>query len=96
MALRRFQTSAQTVFIETATILLGHCDAIYARKLREIYPGIRDPYAVAMASVALAFQGDEAAVPLLLREYERLRREYPDENYDQGPLLALYSLYDKI
>lgn len=96
LVLRRFQTSVQTVFIETAAMIFSHCDTVYAVKLREIYPDIRDPYARSIASLALAVQGDEEAVPLLLWEYERLRREYPDENYDQGPLLALYSLYKKI
>ena len=96
LILRRFQTSAQTVFIESVALIFAHCDAVYAHKLREIYSNIRDPYAVAMASVALAFRGDKDAVPLLLQKYERLQQEYPEEDYDQGPLLALYCLYDKV
>lgn len=95
LILRRFRTSAQTGFIESAALTLAHCDAAYVHQLREIYPDIRDPYAVEMASIALAFQGEEEAVPLLLQEYERLQQEYPDEEYSQGPLLALYCLYDR-
>ena len=36
----------------------------------------------------------EEAIPLLMKEYERFGREYPDESYDQGPLLALYLICD--
>ena len=35
----------------------------------------------------------EEMIPMLLREYERFREDYPDEEYEQGPLLALYQLY---
>ena len=37
-----------------------------------------------------------SAAPLLLKEYERMKREYPEESLCQGPLLGLYAMYDKI
>jgi len=96
LVLRRYRTSAQTGFIETAALIFAHCDARYEIELRKAYSDIRDPYARSTASLSLAVQADEEAIPLLMREYERLRKEYPEESYDQGPLLALYSLYGKI
>ncbi|MDE7220510.1 MAG: hypothetical protein K2O45_12970 [Oscillospiraceae bacterium] len=96
LMLHRFRTSVQTVFIETAAMVFAHCDARYIVELREIYPAIRDPYARSIASLSLAVQKDEEAIPLLMQEYERLHREYPEESYDQGPLLALYRLCGKI
>lgn len=96
LVLSRFRTSAQTVFIETAAMIFAHCDARYALELREAYPNIRDPYARSIASLSLAVQEDEEAIPLLMQEYERLHRDYPEESYDQGPLLALYRLCGKM
>ena len=32
---------------------------------------------------------------LMLLEYERFRKEYPEESYCQGPLLAIYILYGR-
>lgn len=96
LVLHRYRTSAQTVFIETAAMIFAHCDARYALELRDVYPDIRNPYARSMASLSLAVQADEDAIPLLMQEYARLHRDYPEESYDQGPLLALYSLCGKL
>ena len=64
--------------------------------MRDVYPDIRDPYARSMDSLSLAVQADEDAIPLLMQEYARLHRDYLEESYDQGPLLALYSLCGKL
>jgi hypothetical protein len=45
-----------------------------------------------MACLALGVQKDDASTPLLQSEYHRLKKDYPQESYDQGPLLALYIL----
>ena len=93
--LRRFKTSFQDSVTETAVYILGYADREYVDQLISMYPEIRSPYAQSMACVALGVQEREDALPLLLREYERLRREYPKESYCQGPLLAIYILYGK-
>lgn len=93
--LRRFQTSFQDSVTETAVYILGHAEREYVDQLIEMYPEIRNPYAQSMACVALGVQEREDTLPLLLREYERLKRQYPEESYCQGPLLAIYILYGK-
>ena len=93
--LRRFQTSFQDSVTETTVYILGHAEREYVDQLIEMYPEIRNPYAQSMASVALGVQEREDTLPLLLREYERLKRQYPEESYCQGPLLAIYILYGK-
>lgn len=94
--LRRFRTSFQDSVTETAVYILGHAEREYVDQLIAMYPEIRSPYAQGMACVALGVQEREDALPLLLREYERLRREYPEESYCQGPLLAIYILCGKM
>ncbi len=93
--LRRFQTSFQDNVTETTVYILGHAEREYVDQLIEMYPEIRSPYAQSMACVALGVQEREDTLPLLLREYERLKRQYPEESYCQGPLLAIYILYGK-
>lgn len=93
--LRRFQTSFQDNVTETTVYILGHAEREYVDQLIEMYPEIRNPYAQSMACVALGVQEREDTLPLLLREYERLKRQYPEESYCQGPLLAIYILYGK-
>ena len=93
--LRRFQTSFQDSVTETTVYILGHAEREYVDQLIEMYPEIRNPYAQSMSCVALGVQEREDTLPLLLREYERLKRQYPEESYCQGPLLAIYILYGK-
>lgn len=93
--LRRFRTSFQDNVTETTVYILGHAEQEYVDHLIEMYPEIQSPYAQSMACVALGVQEREDTLPLLLREYERLKRQYPEESYCQGPLLAIYILYGK-
>ncbi len=95
LLLRRFQTSFQDNVTETTVYILGHAEREYVDQLIEMYPEIRNPYAQSMACVALGVQERKDTLPLLLREYERLKRQYPEESYCQGPLLAIYILYGK-
>jgi len=93
LILRRFRTSSQTEFIETAFHIFAEADDSVIEPLKELYPDIRDPYARSMACMVFGMHDCEEMIPMLLREYERFREDYPDEEYEQGPLLALYQLY---
>lgn len=87
--LRRFRTSGQDALIETAIYTFAYADYVWIDRLIEMYPEIRSPYAQSMACLVFGVQKREETIELLLREYERLKKEYPKEQYDQGPLLAL-------
>lgn len=92
LLLRRFRTSFQDNLVETAVYILAYAEPEYVDQLITMYPEIRNPYAQSMACVVLGVQKREETLPLLLREYERFMREYPEESFDQGPLLAIYRL----
>ncbi len=96
LMLRRFRTSFQDGFVETAAYALAHGEQIYIDQLKAMYPEIRNPYAQSMACLVFGVQRQEDTLPLLLAEYERLNEEYPEESFCQGPLLAIYILYDKV
>lgn len=93
LILRRFRTSSQTEFIETAFHVLAEADDSVIEPLKELYPDIRDPYARSMACVVFGMHDREEMIPMLLKEYEQFQKDYPEEEYEQGPLLALYQLY---
>ena len=93
LILRRFRTSSQTEFIETAFHVFAEADDSVIEPLKELYPDIRDPYARSMACVVFGMHDREEMIPMLLKEYEQFQKDYPEEEYEQGPLLALYQLY---
>lgn len=93
LVLKRYKTTGQDRFVELAFRILAKADKKYTQQLFEEYRGIRDPYAQAMACLLFGEHEMEDAVPLLLKEYERFKKEYPDESLNQAPLLALHILY---
>ena len=93
LIVKRYKTTGQDRFVELAFRILAKADKKYAEQLFEEYAEIRDPYAQAMACLLFGEHEMEDAVPLLLKEYERFKKEYPDESLNQAPLLALHILY---
>ena len=87
--LRRFRTSRQDILIETVIYTLAYAAPVWIDRVIEMYPEIRSPYAQSMVCLVFGVQKREETMELLLREYERLKKEYPEESYNQGPLLAL-------
>ena len=93
LIVKRYKTTGQDRFVELAFRILAKADKKYTQQLFEEYREIRDPYAQAMACLLFGEHEMEDAVPLLLKEYERFKKEYPDESLNQAPLLALHILY---
>ena len=92
LVLRRYKTTIQDHFIETAVRLFGNADRKYTIDLFHQYHEIRNEYAQSMACLLFGEQNIEESIPLLLSEYERFMKSYPEESYDQGPLFALHIL----
>ena len=96
LMLQRYRTTLQDVFVDTSVQILAHAEKCYVERLMEMYDQIRNPYAKSMACLVIGMRKTEGATPMLLKEYERMKREYPEESLCQGPLLGLYAMYDKI
>ena len=92
LILKRYKTTFQTCFVETAVRILGNTDRQYTIELWKHYKEIRNPSAQSMACLLFGTHELKEAVPLLLAEYERMKKEYPEESFNQGPLLALYKI----
>lgn len=97
LLLRRYLTSSLDSVIESTTYVLlnVNVDPQYVDQLIADYSKIRNPYAQSMACVVFGANMREELLPLLLLEYERLMREYPEEDYCQGPLVAIYAMHGK-
>jgi len=95
LILRRYRTCALDEFIDAAAEVFVMGEKEYTQMLREMYRDIRCPFAQASACLVFGMQGLEEEIPFLVSEYERFQREYPDESFDQHPLLALYLLHGK-
>lgn len=96
LLLRRYRTCALEPFIDTSMIVFAMADDRYAKELLNLYEQIRSPYAKCSACLIFGVKNMEDILPLLLKEYERFLKDYPMEDYDQYPLLAIYLLFDQV
>jgi hypothetical protein len=85
-------TTAISSFIELSLDLFVHCRENNSDWLLKHYEEIRDPYARSTLCMLLGFRGDMGAVPFLMAQVELMEKQWPNKNYEQGPLLALYEL----
>ncbi len=86
------KTTGNDVFIENVVKLLAKSKNNYSKELLEMFSSIKYPYTLSLICVLLGFIGDEDVIPLMYDKYIEFKEYYPAENYNQGPLLALYEL----
>ena len=70
-------------------------DTSCMEQMKAIYPNIRNPYAQSKACLLFGMRKQTDTLPLLLREYERMKKSYPHDSFAEGPLLGIYLLFDK-
>lgn len=92
---KRAITNLQDFFIENTLYFFLHCEENCCDWIMEQYDNMHSEYLKSQLCLVLGFRGDSSAVPFLMKEVERYERWYPDKDYDQGPLLALYELRDR-
>ena len=95
LLLKRYMTSGQDEFIEMSTKVLIKADELYVRQLQEMYERIRNPYARACACLVFGQRGMKDRLQFLVGEYDKFKRQYPGERFEQFPLVAIYQLSGK-
>jgi len=90
------KTSGNDVFIENAVKVIAKTRINYCDCLYKILDNIRSPYALSLVCIDIGFLGNEHAVPFLIKKHRELKHLYENENYDQGPLLALIELRERL
>ncbi len=93
--LRRYRTSQLDKFIEAVVEIISFADMKYTDELYNIYKNIANPYAQSMACLVFAVQKRIDMLPFLMSEYYRFLELYPDDEFCEGPLVAIYHLCGK-
>lgn len=86
------RTSLNDFFIETGIFLLVDCEHNYVGDLLAMYDSIRSPYTQSLICLVIGMRGEESVIPWMMEQYKTMRGKYLEENYAQGPLLALSEL----
>lgn len=95
LLLKRFTTSGQEQFLESAAVVLTHAEEPYIRQLWDLYPELRHPTAKADACLVFASRRNPEDQEFFLAEYERMMRtEGPD--FAQAPLIGLYAISGRL
>lgn len=92
MVTEKLMRSNHDIFIENSILLLARSKRDYSPLLKEHYAEIRSPYVQSLICLILGFRGEEDTVPWMLNRFFEIKKLYPGETYDQGPLLALHEL----
>ena len=92
---RRAITNLQDIYIENTLYFFLHCKENCCDWIIQQYDHMRSEYLKSMLCLVLGFRGDVSIIPFLMKEVERFERYYPNKDYEQGPLLALYELKER-
>lgn len=94
LVLKRICKSGHDIFIENAALLLANAEDKYTEDLYDIFSDIRNAYARSELCIVFGVKKRKEYTDLILEQYVQIKKERPDQNYEQGPLLALHLIYD--
>jgi hypothetical protein len=92
MVVDKLVRSNHDTFIENAVRLLARSKKDYSRPLSERYTEFRSPYVQSLLCLIIGLRGTEDVIPWMMDRFFEMHKLFPDETYDQGPLLALHEL----
>jgi hypothetical protein len=91
----RFIRSDHDTLIDNAVRFLAACKTDCSEVLFVRYDEIRSPYVKSLVCILLGFKAQESIIPWMMDQFQKLKKHYPDEHYDQGPLMALNELHHR-
>lgn len=89
---KRALTTMQDDFIECCVRFMNMCEENPCIWITENYNKFKSEYLKSMLCLVLGFRGDEAMLPFLMSETDRFGKFYPNESFEQGPLLSISEL----
>jgi hypothetical protein len=92
LVIEKLVRSDHDTFIDNAAKLLAKSRKNYSPYLLERYAQFRSPYVRSILCLILGFRGDKDIIPWMMERFFEMKKHYPGETYDQGPLLALHEL----
>jgi len=88
-------TNRQDHFIENAVYFFLYCKTNVSDWITENYSHFKSECLKSMFCLILGFRCEKELIPFLISEAERFERYYPDETFDQGPVLAVQELAER-
>lgn len=95
MAKEKCIRNKQDIFIENAVHFFMKSQCNCCDWITETYSQFYSEYLKSLFCLILGFRGEKSLIPFLMEEAKRMEREYPDETYDQGPVLAVQELAER-
>lgn len=91
----KLKDNQDDLFVELGIKIIYESKINCSFELLQILGTIKDPYTLSLVCLLLGLIGPQEAIQPVWNYYHFLRDEYPEETYDQGPLLALYEFKER-
>ena len=92
----RFCRNMTDCFLEASEMIFFYADRKYLDELLANYKEIRSPYAQSIVCLLIGMAEYKDVDEFLMNEYQRFKKDYPDEIYSQFPLYALQLLHPEL
>jgi|GEM_PF-1110010 len=97
--IRMLKTSKNDLFIELSTRVLAVCNMDITNDLVALYDDAHNPYAKSLILLAAGFKAPEKRIPWIVKKFNELKKDYPNDGYCYGAYYALFEMdlrfYDK-
>ena len=94
--IEKLKDNHDEAFVELAVSIIYESKIDCSSHLLGILDSIKDPYTKSLSCLLLGLIGKIEAIQLVWNCYHSLKDEYPQESYDQGPLLALCEFKERL
>lgn len=88
-------TNRQDTFINNAIHYILRSEYVTKEWVLSNYSNILSEYMKSLLCIKIGIEGTPEDIPFLMEEVERFERDYPDETYSQGPVIALEHIEDQ-
>ena len=93
--IEKLKGNRDAIFVELAVDIIHKSEIDCSSQLLGILNSIRHPYTLSLVCMLLGLIGTRGAIKPVWNCYHFLKAEYPEEDYEQGPLLGLYEFKNK-
>ncbi len=91
----KLKDNQDETYVELAIKIIYKSKGDWSVPLLENLKSINDLYTLSLVCLLLGLLGSREAIQLVWNFYHYLKENYFNRDYEQGPLLALYELYEK-
>lgn len=91
----KLKDNQDDVFVELGVRIIHESKIDCSTQLLGILDSIKHPHTLSLVCLLLGLIGPREAIQPVWNYYHFLRDNYPEETYEQGPLLALYEFKER-